>query len=371
MSTYELLDARNFPRMNAAQFNSSALDDFGADADHGAPSMRDRTTRTLRLSMAFMLAGGLVACGVAAPAAGRPPGLKTITWYTAHNPEQVEDTVEAFEALNPQLRVNTLRLVTGELAVRYAQERTAGSSTADVITLSDPSFISSGSEAAWWERDVDVDPGWPEGAISDGVAHTGIFSLVVGINSDQIRGNDVPSSWADLMDESLRGRIMVGDLRGVPSYLAMAELWSREYGDDFLVQLAEQDLRWVAGMVPGNQNLASGATGVLLPNARAAATTLVDAGAPIQLVELSPMTGIEYYSVVPDDAPNRAAAELFFAFLTTREGQNAFNGSVGSSPRDDATTYPLPQAYVPLAEVLPAALEREELLLELIGLAPR
>lgn len=337
--------------------------------------MPTRVSHALALTVSLAVASALVACG--SPSSGAAPSGSSstsahasgsITWYSSHNPQQNDATVAAFQELYPDVEVEVLRLVTGELAVRYAQERESGSSLADVITLTDPEFIANGEADGWWETDVPVDSGWPSDAVSNGVARTGILALILGYNTDSVDPGDVPSTWEDLLDPRFRDRIMIGDLRGVPSYLALAELWSNEYGDDFLTDLTAQNPRWVAGMVPGNESLGSGAADLLIPNARPAATTLIDAGAPIELVELAPTTGSEYYTAVPSDAPDDDLARLFFEFLTTVEGQNAFNGTVGASPRDDTTTHPLPEYYVPLDELLPAAREREAELLSLVGL---
>ncbi|MEV4901231.1 extracellular solute-binding protein [Citricoccus sp. NPDC055426] len=290
----------------------------------------------------------------------------SVVWYTSQNPEQNDAVIAGFNAEYPDVQVEVLRLVTGELSVRYAQERESGASVADVVTLADGAMLDEGASRDWWETDVAPAEGFPEDGMNDGIATVGILPLLVGYNTDRLVGDAAPDEWRDLLEPDLKGQILFADPRNVPAYLALAQIWSDEYGDEFLSALADQNLQMVSSIVPANEALGAGGASVLVPNARPAATTLIDAGAPVGLAEIGPTTGSEYYTVIPSDTKNPEAAEAFFEYLTSKSGQEEFTGELIVSLREDAETGELPEDFIPLNEVLPAANERRKELLDLL-----
>ncbi|MEV4901214.1 extracellular solute-binding protein [Citricoccus sp. NPDC055426] len=322
------------------------------------------------VAVAIGLAGTMSACSpgnASGPVAEGASG--TVVWYSSHNPTQNEAVVTAFQEANPDIHVEVLRLVTGELATRYGQERASGQASADLVTLSDPVFVESGADEGWWDTDVPTAEGWPEDQYADGVATIGYLPLLLGYNTDSLGSAEAPQEWKDLTDPKYRGRLIMPDVRNDPAYLSLMQLWTQEYGDDFLSGIAAQDPQFVSSVVPGNESLGAGSGDVLAPNAVPSATTMIDAGAPIELLQPEPTTGIEYYTMITSNAENPAAAATLYEFLTSKEGQQAYNGAVGASPREDVEgTASLPEDYVQLRDLLPAANDRRDEIVGLLGI---
>lgn len=297
----------------------------------------------------------------------------SLTWYSVLPDASVEATVKAFESQFPGVKVNALRLSSGPMATRYSQERSAGANPADVMTISSPDFFREAYEKKWFETSLEDLPAledWPEEYYNEGRATTGLLPLLIGYNTDQVPESEAPDDWEQLLDPQWKGKMFLGDPRTVPAYLALAELWRQEYGEDFLRKFAQQDYTIVSSIVPGSQELAAGGGALVVPNSHTVLAPLIEQGAPVAASDFpSPTTGVEYVSAIATEGPKPAAARLFMNFLLSEEGQAVFNrgggtsvlGKVGEDLRE------LPQDYRPLEPLLESANPRSAELLRLLG----
>jgi iron(III) transport system substrate-binding protein len=352
-----------------------------------------QTRRTARGAGLLLAAGILIAgCGSdsssdeAAPAAAAEgcPGEEqalyeaakdepTLTWYTQHVQASNDAAVAGFKELYPDLDVTVQRLAGADLTTRYSAERTAGTVPASLVVASTTDFLNSGREEGWFETELDLPAleDWPEDAYADGAAKVNITPYFLGYNTDQIDEADAPESWEDLLDPRFSGggQLSIGDPRTISGYLAMLYMLREEFGDEYLTGLKDQGLTVFASSVPGNQALASGAVSVMIPDVPIVANPLIEQGAPIALVPVSPTTGSENQVVVSTDAPSPCSARLLMNFLMTEDGQKAFNGAEGASVLEDLEgTLPLPEGYITSPEAEANAVKDE--LVELVGLTP-
>lgn len=330
-------------------------------------------------------AGLLAACGggpgaPTAPVAPIPAELQpvydqakdepTLTWYSSQDPNLNDAVVSAFEQQYPGVEIESLRLATGPLATRYAQERQAGAVTAGVVTLADPTFVDHGLEEGWFETfDKDALPDLqrlPDRFFADGVATTGVNVFGIGYNTNEVQ--TPPTTWQDALSPEYKGKILLGDPRNVPSYVALARVLDEQVAPDFLSALAAQQPTVVDSMVPGTQQLAAGEAALAFPDVLSVIAPLQEKGAPIGFVVPEPTTGNEFATMISAGAASPNAAKLFYDFLFTDAGQQAFNGSTGSSPIGAiGSTAALPAGYVdPAIRELPAV---EQDLLTQLGLA--
>lgn len=268
------------------------------------------------------------------------------------------------------MKVQSLRLVTGALASRYAAERSAGVNNAGLITLGDPIFIARGQKAGWF---VDfpqsampalgkLNPRW----FDHGAATSTISILGIAYNENEV-GKDAPKTWTDLLNPKWKGKLLLGDPRSVPSYMALARIWDEKYGDDFLTKLAAQKPTWVPSVVPVTQQLAAGEVPIVAPNVLSVVTPLKREGAPIGLVIPDTTTGNEFVVLISKGTASANAAWCLYNFLFTPKGQEAFTGPVSSSAMGPIGDVPgLPANYIAprIAELGPI----EPKLLKLLGL---
>lgn len=221
--------------------------------------------------------------------------------------------------------------------------------TAGVITLADPNFVETGLGSGWFET---LDKSafaslerLPDRFFNRGVATTGINVFGLAYNTNEVQAP--PATWEDALAPEYSGRILLGDPRNVPSYLALARILNAEIGPDYLTQLAAQQPIVVDSMVPGTQQLAAGEAAVAVPNVLSVVAPLQAEGAPIDFVVPDLTTGNEFATMISTGSASPNAARLLYDFLLTDQGQQAFNGSTGSSPIGPiGDTAPLPAGYV-------------------------
>lgn len=294
----------------------------------------------------------------------------TLSWYSSQEETRNQAAISAFHRLYPKVKVESLRLVTGKLAARYAAERSAGVNNAGLITLGDPIFIAQGQKAGWFVDFAQsempalakLDPRW----FVHGAATSTISMLGIAYNKDLV-GKDPPKTWTDLLDPKWKGRLLLGDPRSVPSYMALARIWEEKYGDEFLTKLAAQNPTWVPSVVPVTQQLAAGEVPIVAPNVLSVVTPLRSQGAPIDLVIPETTTGNEFVILISKGTPSGNAAWCLYNFLFTPEGQAGFTGPVSASTMgQNGDVQGLPANYIDprITELGPI----EPKLLKLLGL---
>lgn len=308
----------------------------------------------LKTSLALALAVSGLACSAASAAideictagASEPK----LIWYSSQDPSRNDAALAAFREAYPKIDIEAFRLATGQLAIRYASERQAGVVNADIISLADPNFIADGFSKDWFEQFAKAD--LPALAALDdkwfdkGSATTSVSILGYGINT-QLVGATPPASWQDLLKPEYAGKIILGDPRAVPSYMALFRILKDELGEEFLIKLAAQNPVVVPSVVPATQQLAAGEVTIIVPSVMTTLRVLKLEGAPIEFVAPSPTTGNEFETVLSKGADSPNAAKCLYNFLFTEAGQKAYNGPTSVSPLANIPdTAPMPETYI-------------------------
>ncbi len=281
-----------------------------------------------------------------AAAAGEP----SLVWYSSQDPSRNEAAAEAFTAANPEIEIEHFRLSTGKLATRYATERDAGVIYADVISLADPVFIVQGNADGWFaplsKEEIPALAGFDDAWLENNAVTTSLSMLGFAYNTDQA-GDAAPVSWEDILKPEYKGRIILGDPRNVPSYMALFRILKDKLGDDYLTRLAEQEPVLVPSVVPATQQLAAGEVAIVLPNVMTVVRVLKEEGAPIDFTAPELTTGNEFETMISQGADSPNAAVCFLSFLLSDEGQIAYNGLTSVSPKQAYDeTAPMPGDYV-------------------------
>lgn len=258
-----------------------------------------------------------------------------LTWYNQFVPDNEAQIVEAFTETFPEIQLNTLRLTGQEASQRFSAEIAAGAATADVLTQATKGFAPTALSNGWaielTPEEVptleDLDPDFVQGA----EVVNAIAPIRLTINSDLV--DTPPTSWEDLLEPEYSGQIILADPRSILPWMTLFDVLRQEYGIEYLEGLAAQDFRLVESSVPGSQSLAAGEAKALLPSLDSVSNPLIQQGAPVESVVLSPTTGVENASLINAKAEHPAAARLFVAWLTTEQGQEAVNSNgFGASP---------------------------------------
>lgn len=236
-------------------------------------------------------------------------------------------------------------MTTGQITARYAEERTAGASPADVVTVGDPDFYDEAAAAGWFQSDLDLPAleEWPTDYYADGVALVSLIPLGVTYNTNMV--STPPESWEDVLDPEYSGRIQLGDPRNVPAYMQLYYLLIDEYGDDFLADLDANSPTIFPSIVNATQTVASGGSQLSMPGTNPTTEVVKAEGAPLGFVALSPTVGVEFSSAVADGSANPNAGALFTDFILSAEGQEALNVNAVSPLGELPGTQPMPADY--------------------------
>lgn len=293
-----------------------------------------------------------------------------VTFYSSNPPEVSERVANAFKERHG-VDVEIVRLSSGPLSQRFAAEAEAGTVTADVLQLADPLFFDDAVTKGWIARleknELPAGPDWPEQFWKNGYVLVGSYPITISYNNQLVKADEAPKEWRDLLDPKWKGKILLVDPRGVPTWMAWLLMLKESYGEDFLRRFGQQDLRLVSSAVPGTQQMAAGEAHILVPNLRQVIVSLVAQGAPLADATPEPSTGVEQLLGVSGKAPHPNAARLFMNFLMTPAGQTALLKDLGASGlRGVPDVLDLPNSYQS-PKIREAEAQRDQLL-RLVGI---
>lgn len=302
----------------------------------------------------------------------------SVHFYTSADPTTAQQVADAF-GKQYGLKVTFTRLVSGPIAARYTAEAQAGNFTADAVIISNPPFFADAFSKGWMVRlrtwqDAPNLYTYPQKFKFYGSVGIGISRVNgVVINTNLLKGSDIPTTWRDLLDPRFQGKMIIGDPRTVPVNMGIWRLLQQAYGDDFLRGIARQKPRVVASMVTGVQNVAAGEAMVAL-GANIGHMTPLLTSAPNAPVRLTTPQGRDFgftWNIgVSARSPNPAGGKLLANWLISPGGQRIFNkaGNVATLPGIRiADTEPLDAKYVTVSSSVSQANAAQ--ILSLLGLS--
>lgn len=266
---------------------------------------------------------------------------ETLTLYTSQSPEIAQQTVDAFQAKHPEIKVEWSRNGTSQLLNILRAEIAAGEIKPDVLLVADTINLgqlkAEGRLMAYPEAKVEAyDPAtYDKDRMFFG---TKIISTGIAYNTQTAKPVE---SWSDLLVEDNKGQI------AVPSPLysgaALNHLHSvidvPGIGWDFYRKLAELGIAPEGGNGPALKAVASGLAkyGII---ADADVIRAKASGSPVDLV--FPKEGVSFITepvAIMSTAKEPKAAKAFVDFLLSPEGQELVV-SQGNMPIDPKVAPP-------------------------------
>ena len=283
-----------------------------------------------------LAAGSLfpAAAKAAAPAATAiTPGLieaakkeGKVVYYTSIDLPLAEKIAKSFEAKFPGIAVRVERSGAERIFQRISQEYASRIYAVDAVNSSDAShFIA-------WKRDGILAPLVPEDVArhypaahrdADGMfASFRIGLSVIGYNTELVKAEDAPKSFADLLDPKWMGKMV----KAHPSYsgtilTATFEI-ARDLGWGYLEKLARQKVMQVQSASDPPKKLVLGERAVMADGNEYNVFQFKEAGKPVEVVyptEGTPL--IVGPNGIFKNAPNPSAARLFQCYCFTAECQ--------------------------------------------------
>jgi iron(III) transport system substrate-binding protein len=249
-----------------------------------------------------------------------------ISYYAAIELGVAERLGKMFEAKYPGIAVRVERSGAERIFQRIAQEQGSGIHAVDVANSTDTAHYLDWKKNGWLApylpeevaKHFPADQFDPEGLYATSCA----WFETIGYNTNLVKAEDAPKSYADLLDPKWQGKIV----KGHPSYsgaiLTTTFVLARELGWSYLEKLAQQKVMQVQSAGDPPRKIMLGERAVMADGNDYSLVLFKDQGKPVEVVyplEGSPLIIVQ--SGVFQNAPNPNAARLFQSFFFSREAQ--------------------------------------------------
>ncbi len=249
-----------------------------------------------------------------------------ISYYAAIELNVAERLGKMFEARYPGIAVRVERSGAERIFQRIAQEQGSGIHAVDVANSTDTAHYldwkKNGWLAAYLPEDVakhfPADQFDPEGLYATSCA----WLETIGYNTNLVKREDAPKSYADLLDPKWQGKIVKGHPGYSGAILTTTFVLVRELGWPYLEKLAQQKVMQVQSAADPPKKIMLGERAVMADGNDYSLVLLKDQGKPVEVVypvEGSPLIIVQ--SGVFQNAPNPNAARLFQSFFFSAEAQ--------------------------------------------------
>jgi iron(III) transport system substrate-binding protein len=236
---------------------------------------------------------------------------------------------KAFEAAYPGVSVQIERSGSERLFQRVDQEFASNIRAADIINSSDASHFITWKRNGWLMPFVpeDVAKFFPEAYRDpDGLFATSrIWLSSIAYNTNLVKAEDAPKSFADLLDPKWVGKMVKGHPAYSGTIMTATFETVRELGWEYMEKLSKQRVMQVQSSTDPPKKLSLGERAVMADGNEYGIVLLKEAGQPVEPVyptegtpTISGPTGIFKSAQHPN------AAKLFQAWLHTRETQQFF-----------------------------------------------
>ena len=253
------------------------------------------------------------------------------SFYTALELNTSERLARAFETKYPGIAIRVERSGAERIYQRINQERSNRIYAVDVVCSTDTSHF-----LDWTAKDKD----WVEPYVAEDIVRyfppdqrdpNGMHATlcawleVIGYNTNLVKPEDAPKSYADLLDPKWRGKIVKGHPGYSGAILTNTYLWVRELGWPFLEKLAQQKVMQLQSAADPPKKIAIGERAVIADGNDYSLEVAKFNKQPVEVVhatEGSPLIPVP--AGIFRSAPNPNAARLFQSFLFSVEAQQIF-----------------------------------------------
>ena len=244
-------------------------------------------------------------------------------WWSTIAQDQSQKLVDEFMKLYPFIKASYWRSGSVGLHNKILIEARAGLSTWDVVSQTTPEFIYelkqkkiiapyNSPERSQFSADLkDKDGFW-----------TGTYALPTGLgfNTQQVKKEDVPRSYKDLLDAKWKGGKISVDDENYELLVGLVQAWGKNAAVEYLKALAAQAPVIGRGATQRTQMLGAGEFPLAISYTHTVEWSKSQ-GSAVDWVNLEPVI-IKFDGIMLDaKAPHPNAGKLFIDFVLSRQGQ--------------------------------------------------
>jgi iron(III) transport system substrate-binding protein len=248
-----------------------------------------------------------------------------VVYYTSTDLPVAEKVAKAFEAKYPGISVRVERTGAERVFQRIGQEYSSNIHAVDVVNSSDAAHF------IVWKRDGILLPYVPEDVARYPAEHRDvdgqyasfrIWLSIIAYNTDLVKPDEAPKSFADLLDPKWKGKIVKAHPGYSGTIMTATYQMQRDLGWSYFEQLAKQNVMQVQSSADPPKKLDLGERAVMADGNEYNIFELKEKGRPVEPVyatEGSPL--IVGPNGIFKSSPNPNAAKLFQSFCLGRDAQ--------------------------------------------------
>src|SRR3954464_8438724 len=249
-----------------------------------------------------------------------------VIYYTSTDLPVAEKLAKAFEAKYPGITVRVERTGAERVFQRIGQEYASNIRAVDVVNSSDAAhFIlwkRDGILAAYVPEDVAKFYSAEHKDIDGQFASWRIWLSIIAYNTNMVKAEEAPKSFADLLDPKWKGKIVKAHPGYSGTIMTATYQMQRDLGWSWFEQLAKQNIMQVQSSADPPKKLEIRGGAVMADGNEYNIFQMKEAGRPVEPVyasEGSPL--IIGPNGIFKGSPNPNAAQLFQSFSLGREAQ--------------------------------------------------
>jgi iron(III) transport system substrate-binding protein len=249
-----------------------------------------------------------------------------VVWYTSVDIKLSEQIGKAFEAKYPGVTCKVERTGAERLLQRIGQEYSANVHAVDVVNSSDASHL------VYWKDQGMLAPYVPEDVAkfypaehkdADGTyASFRVFLCIIAYNTNLVKKEEAPKSFADLLDPKWKGKIVKAHPGYSGTIMTATYQTARDLGWEYFEKLAQQNILQVQSAADPPKKIALGERAIQADGVEYLILHEKESGQPVEPVYATEGTPL---IIGPNGlfkaAPNPNAARLFQSFSFSPECQ--------------------------------------------------
>ena len=285
------------------------------------PFLRRIGTLCLSLALAGMLPAGAFAADAKIIEAAKKEG--ELAWWSTIAQDQSQKIVDEFMKLYPFIKASYWRSGSVGLHNKILIEARAGRSSWDVLSQTTPEFIYDLKQKKLIAPYNSPERGLFSADLKDRDGYwTGTYALPTGLgfNTQQVKKEDVPKTYKDLLESKWKGGKISVDDENYEILIGLEQAWGKKVAVDYLKALAAQSPAIGRGATQRTQMLAAGEFPLAISYTHTVEWSKSQ-GTSVDWVNLEPVV-IKFDGIMlgaKAEHPN--AAKLFIDFVLSQQGQ--------------------------------------------------